>query len=136
MDLNVITSQIIGAACTVHSRLGPGLLEEPYKKCLHYQLAKQGLTVAAEVPLPVAYDDVTLDCGYRLDLVVEDLIILELKSVAELAPIHRAQLLTYLRLCSRPLGLLLNFNVQRLKNGIVRMVNNPTLRSSATSMSP
>lgn len=123
MEPNEISHKIIGAACKVHSALGPGLLEETYKKCLKHQLIKDGLKALSEVTLPVLYDGVSIDIGYRLDLLVEDAIIVELKSVESLAPIHKMQLLTYLKLSTKHLGLLLNFNVARLKQGIVRMVN-------------
>ena len=123
MNPNDITGKIIGAACKVHTALGPGLLEEPYKQCLKHQLLKEGLKVLSEVTLPVQYDGVCIDIGYRLDLVVEDSVIVELKSVLQLAPINKMQLLTYLRLSDLHLGLLLNFNVQSLKHGIVRVIN-------------
>ena len=123
MNPNDITGKIIKAACIVHSALGPGLLEEPYKKCLKHQLTKDGLNVLSEVTLPVLFDGVKIDIGYRIDLLVEKLVIVELKSVAKLAPINKIQLLTYLRLSKKPLGLLLNFNVQSLKHGIVRVIN-------------
>ena len=123
MELNEITAKIIGAACKVHSALGPGLLEEPYKQCLKHQLRKEGLKVFAEVTLPVLFDGTTIDIGYRLDLLVEDSVIVELKSVEALAPIHKIQLITYLKLSRKHLGLLINFNVVSLKKGIVRVIN-------------
>src|SRR4051812_29020559 len=109
MEPNQITEKIIGAACRVHSALGPGLLEEPYKQCLKYELLKAHLTVLSEVILPVFYDTIKIDLGYRLDLVVEDTVIVELKAVHAIAPIHKMQLITYLKLSSKPLGLLINF---------------------------
>ena len=117
-----LTTNIIGAAIDVHRALGPGLLESAYEACLVYELRLRRLKVEAQKPLPIYYKDVMLDCGYRLDLVVEDQVIIEIKSVNELAPIHEAQLLSYLRLygaCHR--GLLINFNVKRLVEGIRRM---------------
>ena len=123
LELNKITEKIIGAACKVHSALGPGLLEEPYKQCLKHVLLKEGTKVLSEVALPVLFEGVAIDIGYRLDLLVEDSVIVELKSVETILPIHKMQLLTYLRLSRKHLGLLLNFNVVSLKNGIVRLVN-------------
>jgi GxxExxY protein len=123
-DINKITEQIIGSAISVHRALGPGLLESAYEACLVHELRDRGLEVAQQKSLPLAYKGVTLDCGYRLDLEVEGLVIVEVKSVDQLAPIHQAQLLSYLRLSGLSVGLLINFNVTVLKNGIVRMVNN------------
>ena len=123
MEHEKITERIIGAACKVHTALGPGLLEETYKQCMKHELSKSGLTALSEVSLPVRYDGVTIDLGYRLDLLVDDIVIVELKSVQALAPVHKMQLLTYLKLSARPVGLLINFNVERLKTGIVRLVN-------------
>jgi GxxExxY protein len=122
-ERNEITGKIIDAAMRVHSKLGPGLLESAYEACLAYELRKRGLKVLTQVGLPVTYDEVQLDVGYRIDLLVEDEIIVELKAVDEIAPIHQAQLLSYLKLSGRKIGLLLNFNVRRLKNGIHRMAN-------------
>ena len=123
MDENKITEKIIGAACKVHTALGPGLLERPYEQCLKYVLQKEGLKVLSEVTLPVLFEGIAIDIGYRLDLLVEDQVIVELKAVESLQPIHKMQLLTYLRLSTKHVGLLLNFNVVSLKNGIVRLVN-------------
>ena len=132
MEFDKLSNEIIGAAIKVHSALGPGLFDEVYKACLHHELAKSGLQVSSEVPLPVIYDEVRLEIGYRMDLLVEESIILELKSVNEIIPVHKAQLLTYLKLAKKDLGLLLNFNTTRLSNGIVRIVNSiPTSRSSS-----
>ena len=117
-----LTGNIIGAAIDVHRALGPGLLESAYEACLVYELRLRRLKVEAQKPLPIFYKDVMLDCGYRLDLVVEDQVIIEIKSVSTIAPIHEAQLLSYLKLygtCAR--GLLINFNVKRLVEGIRRM---------------
>lgn len=121
--LNRLSSTIIGAAIEVHRTLGPGLLESAYESCLHYELVDQGLKVERQKPLPVIYRDVKLECGYRLDLLVESSIVVELKSVDALAPIHTAQLLSYLRLAHCHLGLLINSNVNVLKTGIRRVVN-------------
>lgn len=124
MELNKISEEIIGAAMQVHTTLGPGLLESAYEACLKYELEKRGLKVLSQVGLPVIYDGIKIDVGYRLDLLVEDVVIVELKAVKELIPLHNAQLLSYLKLSELQLGLLINFNVVRLKSGIKRMVNN------------
>lgn len=124
MNHNELSKKIIGAAIRVHNILGPGLLESAYEACLKHELKKNGLKVQSQVGLPVYYDGVRIDLGYRLDLIVEGIIILELKAVKDLAPIHEAQLLSYLKLSDLQLGLLINFNVTRLKYGIKRIVNN------------
>jgi len=121
--LNEITEAIIGAAIEVHRVLGPGLLESAYEACLAFELAQRGLRVEQQKPLPVVYREVKLDAGYRLDLVVEDTVIVEIKAVDRLERIHEAQLLSYLRLSSYRIGLLINFNVTLLKNGLKRIVN-------------
>ncbi len=122
-ELNEISYKIIGCAYEVHNELGPGLLEKTYEVCLIHELLKVGLEVRQQVALPVLYKNTRLDAGYRIDLLVENQIILELKSIEVLAPIHQAQLLTYMRLTNIKLGLLLNFNVLNLrKGGINRMV--------------
>lgn len=123
MELNQITGLIVDRAIVVHRKLGVGLLESTYQVCLIYELEKAGLYVRKEVELPVVYDDIKLDAGYRIDVLVENRIILELKSVERLLPIHKAQLLTYLKLADKKLGLLINFNVPLLKQGIVRIIN-------------
>ena len=123
MGLNDLTEKIIGAAIDVHRELGPGLLESTYEACMLFELAERGLSVDRQKALPVVYRDVRIDCGYRIDLLVEDLVIVELKAVAELQPIHEAQLLSYLKLSGRHVGLLINFNVKLLKSGIRRLVN-------------
>ena len=122
--LNQITDKIIGAAIEVHRTLGPGLLESAYEACLAFELAERGLKIERQKPLPVVYRDVKLDCGYRLDLLVEGEIIVELKTVDHLAPLHEAQLLSYLKLSGCKVGLLINFNVLVLKKGLRRIVNN------------
>ena len=124
MDINEISGVIVDAALSVHSSLGPGLLESAYEACLKHELEKRGLSVESQVELPVVYDGVQLDAGYRLDLLVEDLVIVELKAVETVSNLHKAQLLSYLKLSGKKLGLLLNFNVVRMKDGIHRFVNN------------
>ena len=118
-----LSNEIIGACIEVHRVLGPGLLESAYEECLSYELALRGIRSCRQVPLPMEYKGLRLDCGYRLDLVVEDLVIVELKSVNKIDPIHEAQILTYLRLKNTWLGLIINFNVAVLRNGIKRIVN-------------
>jgi len=122
-SLNEITRQIIGAAVEVHRALGPGLLESAYEACLAFELAERGLRIERQKALPVVYREVKLDCGYRLDLLVEDRVIVEIKAVDRLAAIHEAQLLSYLKLSDRRLGLLINFNVRLLTDGVRRVVN-------------
>lgn len=122
-NLNRITESIIGAAIEVHRALGPGLLESAYEACLAFELAQRGLRVEQQKPLPVVYREVKLDCGYRLDLLVEESVIVEVKAVDRLMPIHQAQLLSYLKLSGCKVGLLVNFNVKVLKEGIRRVVN-------------
>ncbi len=118
-----ITEGIIGSAIAVHRALGPGLLESAYEACLAYELAQRGLAFERQKGLPVIYRDVKLDCGYRIDLLVEELVVVEVKVVDKLIPIHEAQLLSYPKLSGCPVGLLINFNVKMLKEGIRRMVN-------------
>jgi GxxExxY protein len=120
---DALSSEIIGAAIEVHGQLGPGLLESTYRACLVEELKLRGIAHRQEVALPVNYRGLLLEASYRLDLLVEDLVILELKSVERLEPIHQAQLLTYLRVSGRWLGLLFNFNSDRLRNGLRRLVN-------------
>jgi GxxExxY protein len=122
-QLNRLTDAIIGSAIAVHKALGPGLLESAYEACLTFELSQRGLKVEQQKPLPVVYRDVRLDCGYRIDLLVEDSVIVEIKSVDFLLPIHHAQLLSYLRLSGRRVGLLINFNVRAVKDAISRVVN-------------
>ena len=123
MDINKLSSRIIGAAIEVHKALGPGLLESAYEECICYEMSIGGLSLERQKPLAVQYKGINLDCGYRLDVVVENAIILELKSCEKIEPIHKAQLLTYLKLSGIKLGLLLNFNVTLMREGIVRIVN-------------
>ena len=120
--LNELTYKIIGCAYKVHAALGPGLLESAYEICLEHELLKAGLKVERQFPLPVVYDNLKMDVVYRIDLLVEGKIILELKAVEEIAPIHKAQLMTYLKLSGLKLGLLLNFNVKDMKKGITRII--------------
>ncbi len=120
---NEITSLVIGAAIEVHNELGPGLLESVYEECLHYEIKELGLKVNRQVALPVHYKGIDLNAGFRLDLIIEDKVILELKSVSELHPIHTAQMMTYLRLTNKKLGLIINFNETLIKKGIKRIVN-------------
>ena len=124
MDENDISYDIRGAAFKVHTTLGPGLLESVYVVALAHELIKMGYDVKSQVGLPVVYDDIKLEIGYRIDLLVNDLVIIEIKSVDALADVHHKQLLTYLKLSGKKLGLLINFNVSSLKESIVRIVNN------------
>ena len=117
-----LTGQILRFAYRVHSRLGPGLLERPYRMCLAYELQHSGLAVETETLRPVVYDEVTIDAGYRIDLLVEGRVIVEVKAVAELLPIHEAQILAYLKLSRVKVGLLINFNVAHLRDGIRRRI--------------
>jgi GxxExxY protein len=121
--LNRITEAIIGAAIQVHRVLGPGLLESAYVACLDYELVKNGFFVEQQKPVPLIYEQVKLDCGYRMDLLVEKSVVVEVKSVEALAPIHEAQTISYLRLSGCKLALLINFNVVVLKDGIRRFIN-------------
>jgi len=123
MELNEVTDQIIGAAIDVHRALGPGLLESAYETCLVHELARRGLRFDRQKPLGVAYKGIQIDCGYRVDLLVEGRVIVEIKAVARLEPIHEAQLLSYLKLSGHHTGLLLNFNVRQLTTGLRRLVN-------------
>lgn len=124
MDINRLTDKIIGAAITVHKELGSGLLESVYQNCLYAELELYGVKVQKEVALPVFYRGLKVcDEGFRLDLLIEDLVVVELKSVEKVQPVHAKQLLTYLRLANKPLGLLINFNVPMLKDGITRISN-------------
>ncbi|MAY84944.1 MAG: GxxExxY protein [Flavobacteriales bacterium] len=123
MKLNELSGEIIKRAMKVHTALGPGLLESAYSRCLYYELMKTKLNIEKEVPQPVIYEEVKLDHGYRIDLLVERKIVLEIKSVEAITDVHEAQLLTYLKLGNYPLGLILNFHVKSMKFGIKRMIN-------------
>ncbi|HEY7751211.1 MAG TPA: GxxExxY protein [Ignavibacteriaceae bacterium] len=124
MNENDIATKIIGISIELHKKLGPGLLESAYESALAFDLKEIGLKVERQVPMPFIYKEVNLDVGYKIDLMVEDIVIIEVKSVDTLAPVHFAQLLTYLKLSERKLGLLINFNTKLLKEGIHRVVNN------------
>jgi GxxExxY protein len=123
MDIEEVAKNIVDAAIKVHRSLGPGLLESAYQKCLAYELQKRGMRIDCEVMLPIHYDGMTIDAGYRADMIVENCIIVENKTVEQLAPIHHAQLLTYLKLGDYRLGFLLNWNSTLMKHGIKRIVN-------------
>jgi GxxExxY protein len=121
---NEIAREIVDAAYKIHTRLGPGLLESVYQAVLCYELEKRGFAIERQKPIPIVYEDVHLDEGFRADIIVADKVIIELKSIAEIADVHKKQLLTYLRLADKRLGLLINFNEVLIKNGITRIVNN------------
>ncbi|MHC1707956.1 MAG: GxxExxY protein [Bacteroidales bacterium] len=122
MDANKISNLIIGCAISLHRALGPGLLESAYEECLEYELNSIGLIVQRQVPVPIVYKEIKLEMGYRLDMVINNLVVIELKSVDSIMPIHEAQILTYLKFSSKSLGLLINFNVVLLKDGIRRYI--------------
>jgi GxxExxY protein len=119
--VNQLTEQIIGCAIEVHRHLGPGMLESAYQKCLEHELSLKSISFTAEVPMPVRYKGELMDCGYRLDFLIENQVIVELKSVEKILPVHHAQLLSYMRMAGVNIGLLINFNVKRLIDGIKRM---------------
>jgi GxxExxY protein len=123
-QLNSLTGRIIGAAMKVHTRLGPGLLEHTYRRCLAYELRKLGLKVEEEVRLDLVYDDLLVLAAYRMDIVVENAVVIEVKTTNNLQSVHHSQIVTYLKLGQKPIGLLLNFHVQRLSDGVRRFVNN------------
>ena len=120
MEINQITEKIIGCAIEVHKNIGPGLLESAYEECLVYELRKAGLIVDQQVAVPVVYKEIKLDYGYRIDVLIENKVVIELKTVDAFAPVHEAQILTYMKFASKSLGLLINFNVALLKDGIKR----------------
>ena len=122
LEFDELSNRVIGCALEVHRNLGPGLLESTYEQCLAHELKNAGIPFKLQHPLPVRYKGINLDCGYRVDLMVDDSLIVELKSVDKILPIHQAQLLTYMKLSNITVGLLMNFNIKYLKNGIVRMV--------------
>ncbi len=122
MDINEITHEILDSAYKIHSKLGPGLLESAYQACLVYELRKKGLKVEVEKPLPLIYEEVKLECGYRIDIFVEDQVVVELKTVEAFTDVHTAQVLTYLKLSESKVGLLINFYVKSLKEGIKRLI--------------
>ena len=123
MELNDLSGAIIGAAVEVHKRLGPGLLESAYRKCLAYELRKRGFNVSEEHPVPVVYDEVKLECGFRADLIVNQLIVVELKAKSKIHPVDEAQTLSHLRLLNLRLGLLINFHEKKVVDGVHRIVN-------------
>ncbi|ANI90033.1 GxxExxY protein [Arachidicoccus ginsenosidimutans] len=123
MTENELSNKIIGIGIEVHNALGAGLLESAYKECFYYKIAKSGLWVEKEKPMPLIFEEVKLDCGYRIDLLIENKLVVELKSVEALTDVHLAQILTYLKLGNYKLGLLMNFNVAKLKDGIKRVIN-------------
>ena len=123
MDFEAIAREIVDSAICVHTQLGPGMLESAYEACIEYELNQRSLAVRKQIPMPVRYDNLAIDIGYRLDLVVEDAVVIELKSVKRLLPIHTAQLLSYLRAGDYRLGFLLNFNTVHMRDGIKRVVN-------------
>jgi GxxExxY protein len=122
METDFLTSEILKCAFKVHATLGPGLLESAYQVCLKYELQKNGFSIESEKPVPLVYEEINLDCGYRIDLLVDNKVIIELKTVETFTDVHLAQLLTYLRLSNLKIGLLLNFNTKSLKDGIKRVV--------------
>ncbi len=122
MEFDQLSKQVIGLAIEVHRELGPGLLESTYEKCLAYELRAHNIECVTQLALPVKYKEINLDCGYRVDLMVKQCLIIELKSVNSLQPIHQAQLLTYMKLAHIKIGLLINFNTKLLKSGIKRLV--------------
>ncbi len=120
MQINLVTGKIIGCAIEVHRALGPGLLESAYEECLAHELIQSGLFIRRQQPIAVVYKDIKLECGYRIDILVNDSVLLELKSVEALNPVHEAQILTYMKFSRKEIGLLINFNVLVLKNGLKR----------------
>jgi GxxExxY protein len=120
MEINEITEKIIGSAIEVHRLLGPGLLESAYEECLAFELQAKGLNIQRQKAVPVVYKEIKLDCGYRIDILVENTVVIELKTVDAFNPVHQAQILTYMKFAQKSIGLLINFNVTLLKNGIKR----------------
>lgn len=135
MEINHVSGMVVDSAMKVHSALGPGLLESAYEMCLIRELRKRGLRVDRQVPIAICYEGETLDAGYRADLVVEGVVLVELKAVEVVLPIHKAQLLSYLRLSGKQVGLLINFNVEHLKDGIKRVINSRPKFSVASAAS-
>jgi GxxExxY protein len=125
-SIEEIATEVVDSCFKIHKELGPGLLESAYETCLDYELKKRGFTLERQVPQPVIYEEIAIDAGYRLDLLINGLVIIELKAIEQLAPIHTAQLLTYLKLSKKTLGLLINFNTPLIKQGIKRIANNHT----------
>jgi GxxExxY protein len=135
-EINEITEKIIGAAIEVHRHLGPGLLESAYEECLCYELNQLGLRFQRQVHLPIRYKGILLEAAHRMDLVVEDAVVVEIKATEQMHSLHSAQLLTYLKSSQKSVGLLINFNVPALKDGIKRVVNSPRLSVSASNGGP
>jgi GxxExxY protein len=135
VHFNEISGAVVDAAMKVHTALGPGLLENVYQACLVHELNKRGFRTAAQLPLPVNYEGVSIDLGFRLDILVEGIVVVEIKAVDAITPVHQAQLLTFLKLSGKYLGLLINFNVVHLREGIRRMVNGepPSMLTSRAS---
>ena len=131
ININSITEKIIGCAIEVHKQLGPGLLESTYQACLHYELLQAGLEVKTQLGLPLVYKEIKLEIGYRLDFLVEECVVVEIKAVEEINKVHIAQVLTYLKLADKKIGLLINFNQMRLKDGIKRLIARDNSVSSA-----
>ncbi len=123
MNENEISNKLIGLAMEIHTALGPGLLESAYKECMHYKIVRSGFTSEKEKPMPLIFEEVKLECGYRIDLLVERKVVIEIKSAEALNDVHLAQTLTYMKLGNYKLGLLMNFNVARMKDGLKRVVN-------------
>ena len=136
MDFEDIAREIVDSAVHIHMRLGPGMLEAAYEACLEYELTTRSLAVKKQVPMPLRYNDLTIDIGYRIDILVEDAVVIELKTVQQLLPVHKAQLLTYLRSGNYRLGFLLNFNTVYMRDGIKRVVNQLPERTLNTLESP
>ena len=122
MEFESLSKNVLGAAIEVHKHLGPGLLESAYEECLAFELVQKAHKIERQKPIPVVYKDIRLDCGYRIDILVDDALVLELKSVDCFSPVHEAQILTYMKFAQKKIGLLINFNVTLLKNGIKRYV--------------
>jgi GxxExxY protein len=122
MEFESLSKDVLGAAIEVHKHLGPGLLESAYEECFSFELVQKGYKIERQKPIPVVYKEIKLDCGYRIDILVEDKLVLELKSVDCFNPVHEAQILTYMKFAQKKIGLLINFNVTLLKNGIKRYV--------------
>lgn len=136
LDHNAITQAVLDAAFRIHTALGPGLLESAYETCLAFELAECGMKVARQVALPVVYRGVRLDAGYRLDLLVEDSVVVEVKAVEAVLPVHEAQLMSYLKLAGKPVGLLLNFHVTHMRDGITRRINRSVYPERNTNERP
>ncbi len=134
MEVNQVSGIVVDSAMKVHSALGPGLLESAYEACLMRELRKRGLRVVSQVPIAVTYDGEILDVGYRADLLVEDTVLVELKAVEVILPVHKAQLLSYLRLSGKQVGLLINFNVEHLRDGIKRVIGSRPKFSAASAL--